>query len=290
MFWLQNLKDRFAGNPLGKSAKREPLYLEMLGFGLGKGHITMISVGSSDGVECMYALKQKGPDVTVHLLEPDPNNLQLCQKNISQKFPGAANQVRFHNLAASNRTADGIFYRNPDAPNLNSASANAGATIKQSVSYITLDEFARNNGITGPVVVNMDIEGHEVEVLEGFQRFACDSANQGISILMEVHPALYNEQHSLARMLEKYFAAGFRVAWMESAGVPVPDRFREKGLKPVKAMRNRGLYENPDPDFVLDVACHEYMNEIDNSGRVTKKIVRSILIQKNHPTKTTTPT
>lgn len=280
MFWLRNLKDRFTGNPLGKSAKREPLYLEMLGSGLGKTPITMISVGSSDGVECMYALKHKGPDVTVHLLEPDPNNLRLCQKNISQRFPGSS-QVRFHNLAASNRTAEGVFYRNPDAPNLNSASANEGATIKQAVSYITLDEFVKNHDISGPVIVNMDIEGHEVEVLEGFQGFACASNNHDIRILMEVHPALYNEQHSLARILEKYFSAGFRVAWMESAGVPIPDRFRERGLKPVKSMRNRGLYANPDPGFVLDVACHEYTNRIDNSGRVTKKIVRSVLIEKN---------
>jgi FkbM family methyltransferase len=279
MISFRNIKERLLGNPLGKSARREPLYLDMLGAGLGKGPVTMVSIGSSDGVECMYALQKKGRDVTVHLLEPDPNNLELCKHNISRKFPNAANQINFHNLAVSNRNTDGKFFLNPDSPNLNSASATSEATVELPVRYVTLDHFLSGNRIQGPLIVNMDIEGHEVEVLEGFLRFATE--NNAISILMEVHPALYTEEHSLEKALEKYFSVGFKVAYVESAGVPVPEKFAEKGLSPVKSIKSRGLYANPPHDFVLETACHEHINQIGNTGQVTRKVVRSILIQKD---------
>ena len=61
------------------------------------------------------------------------------------------------------------------------------------------------------------IEGHEVDVLEGFLGFA--SVNSGVKILMEVHPGLYSEERSLERVLQKYFDAGYRVTYLESAGV-----------------------------------------------------------------------
>ncbi|MGR9046649.1 MAG: FkbM family methyltransferase [Gammaproteobacteria bacterium] len=262
---------------MGKSAKREPLYLEMLGRGLGDGPMTLISVGSSDGVECMYAL-QKKHDVTVHLLEPDPESLELCKKNIFRMFPENENQVYFHNLAVSDREGDGIFFRNPESPNLNSASQTNKANIELNVNYITLDRFIKENNIHPPIMVNMDIEGHEVEVLEGFFEFA--KKNSPIKILMEVHPSLYTKEHSLEKTLKKYFAIGFRATYLESAGLPDPEKFKQKGLRPFMTQKSRGLYTNLEEDFVLETACHENFDVIDKSGRMTKKIVRSLLIEK----------
>ncbi len=262
-------------DPLRRSLKREPLFLEMLGLGLGSGPITMISIGSSDGGECLYALKRKGQDVAVHLLEPDPNNLEICRCNIGrQGF--LENQVQFHRLAASNQTVGGQFFRNPDAPHLNSASPVDGKSEILDVEYVTLDDFAEQNGIQAPVVVNMDIEGHEVEVLEGFLGFA--AANRGVRILMEVHPGLYTEERSFERVLQKYFDCGYKTTCLESAGVPVPEKFKEKSLRPVKVVKHRALYVDLDDDFVLDAACHEHLNPVDETGRVSQKIVRSLLI------------
>jgi FkbM family methyltransferase len=276
--WWRNLADRITGHPLAKGALREPLYLEMLGHGLGQGPVTMVSIGSSDGVECMYALRLKGRDVTVHLLEPDPVNLETCRRNLSRRFP-KTDQIHFHNLAVSNRIDVGSFFRNPDSPNLNSASPFGGASQELPVRYVTLDHFLENNRIQATVIVNMDIEGHEIEVLEGFFGFA--SANRGVKILMEVHPSLYTEQHSLENVLKKYFAAGYQPAYVESAGLPVPEKFKERSLTPLKVIKDRGLYAGLDPAFVLDVACHENLNPIDPAGRVTRKIVRSLLIERN---------
>jgi FkbM family methyltransferase len=278
--FLATLRKRLLGDgedPLKRSLKREPLFLEMLGRGLGDGPITMISIGSSDGGECLYALERKGRDVTVHLLEPDPGNMEICRRNIGREKTSAT-QVHFHPLAVSDRVVSGQFFRNPDAPHLNSASAAGGACEAMDVSYTTLDHFMAQEQIHAPVIVNMDIEGHEVEALEGFLQFA--SANQGVKILMEVHPGLYTEERSFERVLSKYFELGFRTTYLESAGVPVPEKFKEFSLSPVQVIKHRALYEDLDAAFVLDAACHEHVNPVDETGRVSRKIVRSILIER----------
>ena len=268
----------FKEEPLKRSMKREPLFLEMLGRGLGADPITMMSIGSSDGGESLYALKSKGSNVTVHLLEPDPDNLEICRRNLSRKGL-LTEKVHFHSLAVSNQISSGCFFRNPDAPHLNSASPADGATEALDVSYVTLDHFVQQHGIQAPVLVNMDIEGHEVEVLEGFIEFA--AANSGVKILMEVHPGLYTEEHSFERILKKYFELGYRVSYLESAGVPVPEKFKERAMQPIQIEKRRALYADPDNDFVLDAACHEHLNPVDETGRVSRKIVRSILLERS---------
>jgi len=272
---MLNLLDAVKGQPLGKSAKREPLFLEMLGRGLGQGPVTMISIGSSDGVESMYALSQKGVDVEIHLLEPDPVNLKNCRRNISRRFP-TAKQVHYHNLGVSNHCARGRFFRNPEAPNLNSATPIAGSSEEFEVEYVTLDHFLESQHIDGSIVINMDIEGHEVEVLEGFLSHAL--SEHRVSILMEVHPSLYNEQHSLEKIIERYFASGYRTDCLESAGPQVPDKFKEHSLQPARIAKSRALYTDLDDGVVLDAACHEHLNPVNDSGRVTREIVRSILL------------
>jgi len=275
---LQYLLSKGRGvDPLKRSLKREPLFLEMLGRGLGTGPITMISIGSSDGGECIYAMKRKGRDVTVHLLEPDPQNLEICQQNIARTGPEVG-QVQFHQLAVSNQVDHGYFFRNPDAPNLNSAVATDGASERLEVEYTTLDSFIVQHQIKGPIIVNMDIEGHEVEVLEGFLEFS--SKNHEVKILMEVHPSLYTKDRSLERVLNKYFKLGFRSTCLESAGVPIPEKFKEQSMQPFKIVKHRALYADPDDEFVLDAACYEHLNPTGSDGKVSRKIVRSLLLER----------
>ena len=68
---------------------------------------------------------------------------------------------------------------------------------------------------------------------------------------------------------------------IESAGCPVPERFRENNLNPIAIEGNRALFENPTTNFVLKYACHPHDNPIDYDPWVTKKIVRSLLIEKS---------
>lgn len=266
----------FKKRQISKSQSREPLFLDMLAYGLGDDFITMIDVGSNDGLETIYALNLKSHKIKVHLLEPDPGNLEKCIENIHFACKNSKN-VQFHELAISNKTVEkAYFFRNPKAPHLNSATRSDDATESMSIAYTTLDDFFTSQAIESPLLIKMDIEGHEVEVLEGLLKYA--STRKKIKILMEIHPHTYSTAHSLENILQKYFDLGFKVSHIESAGLPIPDKFHQEGMQPIKISGKRGLYLNPTNDFVLMAACKEQLNKINDSGKVTKKIVRSLLL------------
>jgi FkbM family methyltransferase len=266
----------FKGN-YDRSVLREPLFLEMLKYGLGSGPVTMIDVGSNDGVEAIYAMQLGITGLHVHLIEPDAGNLERCARNV-RKAIGAQAPMTFSNFAVSNFDGDGVFYRNAKASHLNSASRTECANIEVPVRYITLESYILQQQITGPILVKMDIEGHEVEVLEHFTRFA--ASHGAISVLLEVHPATYTEEHSLERVFSEYLAHGFHPKLVESAGMPQPGVFRERGLEPIMVSGRRGLYRDIDPELFLRAACHEQEGEVDQAGTVHKKSIRSVLIQK----------
>jgi len=48
---FKKLFNPFKKRKLEKSYAREPLFLEMLAHGLGEGHVTMIDIGSNDGLQ-----------------------------------------------------------------------------------------------------------------------------------------------------------------------------------------------------------------------------------------------
>ena len=124
----------------------------------------------------------------------------------------------------------------------------------------------------------MDIEGQEVEVLHSLLNILDNLIS--VKILMEVHPHLYSDEHSLEKILNIYFNNGFKSTKIESAGCQIPEKFKENNMKPYFINGYRALYDNPTNDFVLKYACHPHDNPIDYDPWITKKIVRSLLIEK----------
>lgn len=279
--WVSRLGARLRGvlgDPVARSAMREPLFLEMLAYGLGKEPVTMIDVGSDDGVEAIHALRLGVPGLKVHLLEPDNGNLERCRKNVSRAI-GRDAPVTFSNCAVSNLDRDGVFYRNAEASHLNSATPTAGANIKVPVRYVTLASYLQAQNIQGRLLIKMDIEGHEVEVLEHFADHV--AAFERVAVLMEVHPSTYSDDRCFERVLRRYLAAGFRPELVESAGVAQPQAFRERGLEPVLISGRRGLYRDLADEFFLAAACHEHEGLADGvGGRPSRKLIRSVLLCK----------
>lgn len=254
----------------------EPLFITMLDYSI-KEDTTFLDIGSSDGVESLYLLR-KYKHIKIFLLEPDINNLQRAQTAINKIFP-CDERIRFENLGVSNKTQKATFYRCPTAPNQNSAVKTEKALEPIEIQYVDLLSYVKSKKITPPLLIKMDIEGHEVEVLQGFLVYLKEVNN--ITILMEIHPDTYNEKHSLKKILEKLFNYGFKVKFVESAGLRRPAKFVKNNLKPIKNSRNRALYKNPDNNFILENACEKQFNIINYPPFFTKKIIRSILLMKS---------
>ena len=144
-----------------------------------------------------------------------------------------------------------------------------------------LEEFMKDKGY--PNFIKMDIEGHEVEALEGMYNTLRD-ARPPVKILMEVHPMYYSKTHSLEKQLRRLIDIGFNTKYVISAGVARPDFFAKHGYEPIEVLYTggwyRGIYTNISNEHMLIAACHEHDQFIERRSIHTAKIVRAIMIEK----------
>ena len=70
----------------------------------------------------------------------------------------------------------------------------------------------------------MDIEGHEVKILDASMEFLKFMKN--VYILLEIHPIAYTPDNFYQTLIN-LFNIGFDVSLVESAGVPIPKNFKE---------------------------------------------------------------
>lgn len=259
-------------------APRESLFNFMLQQAVRSGSV-FIDIGSNDGFEAAAALKITKGSIKILLIEPDPKNLYRARMNIERQQKRYASVVSYLNYCVSDKTGSGFFFCSPSAPNLNSATKIRKEQSPIKANFITLEDLLLKEDAKQPVVIKMDIEGHEVEVLRGAKNILEEMRD--VHILMEVHPSSYNAEHSLHRVLEDLFKMGFKTSFMESAGLPVPSKFLELKLKPILSAGNRGLYKDIAEDIVLDLACHEHIDIVDYHPWFTRKVVRSVLLEKH---------
>jgi hypothetical protein len=103
-------------------------------------------------------------------------------------------------------------------------------------------------------------------------------------ILIEVHPQYYSEERNFAKVLENLFSLGFNVKYVVSAGVSEPDLFKEKGYKPIKTVKDkkhkRGVYDDISNEDALNFSSYIHEQKNPENGKISKKIVRSILLVK----------
>ena len=158
--------------------------------------------------------------------------------------------------------------------NLNSINKNNDHNIEKiKVESTTLDNYINLNKLDN-ILIKADIEGGEMELLLGGMNTLL--SNKKISLLLELHPNLYKD-NKINEVFKKLFNSGFKVLYVESAGIPQPIVFKNKNLKPIKIKNYRGLYKNPSKDFVLKYAFQENHELIDDFTFFSKSI-RSILV------------
>jgi len=130
-----------------------------------------------------------------------------------------------------------------------------------------------------PNFIKMDIEGHEVEALEGGIELFKD--NFPCKILMEVHPQFLDAQR-FEKVIRKYIELGFNYKFVISAATPQPDLFKERGYSPIKTFSGgwpRGLYDNISNDDAIFLSCYPHTQKIRNS--ISPKICRSVMLERS---------
>jgi len=135
----------------------------------------LMDVGANKGFYSRELLKQYANHVSeLHVFEPSKD---LTKRFLNFNDP----RVRVNNLALSNESGTAFLFKVSGNSGLNSLTKrrldhiNVHMNDVEEISAITLDEYVSKNNITHIDLLKIDVEGHELDVLNGASRFLQDN-------------------------------------------------------------------------------------------------------------------
>jgi FkbM family methyltransferase len=180
---------------------------------------TVFDIGGNIGVFSVY-IALRHPGTSVIAFEPEYANAHLFRDNIQKN--DLATRVRIYAVALSNHCGlsqlhlqdltPGAALLTESRQELRFTRTNHAVIAREGIYALTLDAFCRESGIT-PQCIKIDVDGTEVEILEG----APDTLNHPRlrTILIEMPD---NDAHR-KRCEELLIQAGFEVKWMDAGRV-----------------------------------------------------------------------
>lgn len=258
-----------------RGGEREPELLYVLREEIKEGMLCM-DLGANIGYVTLLMADKVGSTGKIYAIEPDLANIELLGMNID--LNNYNDRVEIFNMGISNKYGEMDFYigKSSNLGGMAKTKSTRGDPIKVRVD--TLTNFCENNEI--PRLIKMDIEGHEVEVLEGMydlvrnKEFPC-------KIIMELHPMSYSEKHSLEHWMKRFLERRFKTKYVISAGVIQPDLFKKWGYEPIKSfVSNRALYTNFLDKHMLMACCHENKQWMPAKNKYSPKIARFVMIER----------
>jgi len=144
---------------------------------------TFFDIGANVGFVTLIAARLVGPGGRVVAFEPVPRNAAAIRENLALNGIDWAEVVETA-VAAGASTANLIVSDVSAFSRLESTSVPTGARETIEVPVISIDEFLAASGSPAPDVVKIDVEGAELEVIEGMRNTLATSRP---TILCEVH-------------------------------------------------------------------------------------------------------
>jgi FkbM family methyltransferase len=136
---------------------------------------TVFDVGANIG-EYSLRVRDLLPDARIYAFEPSYPTYEILRQKITAA--GANRSILPHNVGLSNTEGQVDFYSYTfdgyEAPILSSIvlrlptqEGNIEPSRKDKIEVQTIDAFCKVNGITGIDLLKIDVEGHEIAVLQG---------------------------------------------------------------------------------------------------------------------------
>ncbi len=154
---------------------------------------TVLDIGAATG-QFTLSVCVRIPTATVVAFEPSRRQAELLRRNVGMN--GFSSRVRIEHLALWNRTDDMIFRSNGSISALRDAGDHlTGLPFAERVRAEPLDAWKRRTATDRVDLVKMDIEGAEIEALEG-----------AVDLLRDDRPELLVQAYHI-RNGERTFAA-----------------------------------------------------------------------------------
>ncbi len=184
-----------------------------------KPGMTVVDIGAHIGYFTRLFSKLAGSHGKVFAFEPDPYNFSLLEKNTAH-LPN----VRIVNAAVSDATGTIDFYEIEDSTGCHTTVPTTAPARKLSVRALTIDEFAKENGLSVDII-KMDIEGGEPKALLGMRDLL--SQKRALRIVMEFNPdalsASGTTPGAVISSLEDYGFKGYAIVQGGGRGELSPD-------------------------------------------------------------------
>lgn len=195
----------------------EPEVVEWLSTQLKKG-MTFLDIGANIGFYTLLAAQRVGTSGTVVALEPDPDVVAVLRQNIDANALCNAHLVQ----GAAYRTCGNVRLGRSLASSWFSGLYYEKADGWIEVPAYALDSLVRELGVGRVDLVKLDVEGAEVEVLEGMHRILCEDRPK---LLVELHQSSEaGDAHPVTNQLKK---AGYSVRLLtERHVIAEPAEFR----------------------------------------------------------------
>jgi FkbM family methyltransferase len=205
---LLDLEDRGISRTLLLFGERELEQKIMLERVLKPG-MTVLDIGANIGYYALMELQLIGPKGQLIAVEPSPSNLALLKRNLALN---GYNGIEVYQLAISDRANRRPFFMS-EMSNLNTFHDTGtgslhlkGGTID--VVTASVPEIANGRKID---LIRMDVEGHEVEVLNGLLP-AIERGEMTPMIIFETHLSRYSNDHDIEPPLRRLFQIGYHIS------------------------------------------------------------------------------
>lgn len=202
---LVSSKDSGLGLMLRTKSEFEPTQTKSFIKSITKGNI-VLDIGANVGYYSVLASKLVGKRGQVFAFEPDPQNLKLLYKNL--KVNNCKNVVVAESALGSKTEKLALTQdvSNPGESSLSSLKSGK----KVFVDVITLDQFIKTQKIKTIDVIKMDVEGAELNVLNGGLKTLQNSKK--LKLFIECNPsALNNFDESHATLCAFLIGSGFNI-------------------------------------------------------------------------------
>jgi FkbM family methyltransferase len=193
-----------------------------------------VDAGAQLGYIAGFAAEAIGPQGTALLYEPDPRAADRLAKSLASAQGRPAPRAELRRAACSNAPGESAFQVAGTLGHSSVVSLGTpegeGEARRVVVETVVLDDELEARGVERVRLLKIDVEGHEIPLLEGLERTL--AAGRIDYAVVEKHSALLAGRGLAPRHLHAMFARHGFAGAHERPGVPITRASLEPGAEP----------------------------------------------------------
>lgn len=222
--------------------------------------MTVFDIGGNIGYYPLMEFSLLRGTGRVVVVEPSPANIELLRRNLALNGHG---EVAIVAAAVSDQPGERVFYLSEQSnlgtfhPLGSGSETLTGETVD--VETVTVPMLADRFG--PPDLIRMDVEGHEVEVLNGMLD-DLKARRYAPLVIFETHLTRYGAEHDMAATLEALFSLGYTVPLVSSSTDSAAARLKAMGYSPGPRIPTDGIHRT----LFADIRPEDIVRVVTRTG------------------------